>query len=350
MTRYYVSLLLSLLLLAPRGEANPGAEGPGPVDVAEAEASPGLSPTSASLRAGCRLAAIARVGLSSVYGSCDASRAVLGRKDQLQLADVCGAPANFALANLRSIYQQRANKSCGAKIQPSYSQTGARLKITGRTIDLAPDGKNDCSAMIMGVLARAGLLIRPGTPAQSIFSTQQMIQWDQGNTCFKSPVIDAQRSIQPGDIVVARIGGLGHTFMVDRAGEDPFGLRKIKSLKDCAQAPDVRNWNFTIIESTGKTDPSTGRQAGASIWRASDDYLQRARAPHLITAYRLLFRNACEAKFRKTPKPFDQSGAHGVAVKLLRHSQTKACLSPKPMEFKGENCVRSCAEDIAYGN
>lgn len=280
----------------------------------------------------------ARLGLASVYGSCEVARTAQGI-NKLPTNSSCGKPIAW-LAKTPSEIWSSATSDCRAPALPFYSsRPGQRPDdFDPDAIDLAPVGATDCSSFVSGVLCRAGLRVTPNQSACHAPRTADMVKiWGVGNSCMKPVRFSKSDSLHSGDILLAT-GDQGHILIVDRIGPDPFGLRKLKNRADCTREPDADLWDFTVIESTSK--PISGVKAGASIWSSTMDYKIRTAAGkglEIPVAYVRLWKMACLSHFsgiRSPPAKFDDEIKGG----LFRHSGKAECLED-PGKYKFENCL-----------
>lgn len=187
----------------------------------------------------------------------------------------------------------------------------------------------DCSAFISSALAAAGLKYTPQVENKPIFVRQLSYDFinpqSSGWKCFDRVSMDAQGNLSEGDILAVE----GHVVMVDRVGQDPFGLAKIDKPSSCAQI-SYKDFDFTVIQSS----PSKG-SIGINRY-AARDYL--SESDKMRVAFEKYGRAACQAHF----------SGKAVAVTdttfgLIRHKQTPECVS-KRVELAGQSCVNSCAE------
>ncbi len=239
------------------------------------------------------------------------------------------------------------NKLCkDMRALPPIYTYGGKPKVTKSEINLLVEQKTsgakfsglDCSTFISTALTAAGLRIKPGQPIQENRATStQLSNFTEKNSCFSSPTMTADTTIQPGDIIAFS----GHTFMIDTVGKDPFGLDKmkirggrIKSKQDCYNLPDdaEENFDFRIIQSAGLGSLAVSRTEASTYISKSN--LMRYVEPFMISA--------CIAKVtgQKMTSP------KNLRTALLRHrgSEVPGCLIPKNQmpHMTGEECVASC--------
>jgi len=144
-----------------------------------------------------------------------------------------------------------------------------------------------------------------------------------GLSCFAPLPSTANQELRPGDI----IANTGHVVMVDRTGADPLGIRRAKSVSECASLTSS-GFDFTIIQSS----PSKGG-IGMNRYRASS-YLSGS----MRTGMEAYARSFCRARFEgKTETLANKSQAV-----VIRHTGTPAC-QDKQMPIIGESCLASCA-------
>lgn len=261
--------------------------------------------------------------------------------ERLPSGGVCSNSAARETRSLSSLWRSNG-RSCGSSAKPHYSQRAPRMTYRRGVLDPAPNGTNDCSAFVSSIIYSSGLRVTPKQSNFVAFTTANMISWGEGGDCFKVGRFTENSSVVPGDVIVARRHGVGHVVMVDRVGEDPFGLRKIASVNDCKREPNFRDWDFTLTESTAKR--ASGIKIGPSIWDAKKSFSYSARGGnnHSARVFVDLWRSACEAKFGKPRALKFQNGTY--KSRLIRHAGNSVvgCTNPNPPELKNQDCVKSC--------
>lgn len=185
----------------------------------------------------------------------------------------------------------------------------------------------DCSAFISSGIAASGLRYKPGLENKTIYIRQNSKKFIDASTsgfsCFENVTVSKNSSIKPGDIV----GVAGHVVAVDKVGDDPFGLRLLKSTSDC-ETINYKNFDVVISQSS----PSKN---GIGINKYSaKDYLEESGK--MRTAFVSMGKQACLAYFNnKSIKP--KSADWG----FLRHKGTAECLAPQ-VHIEGESCTKKC--------
>lgn len=185
----------------------------------------------------------------------------------------------------------------------------------------------DCSAYVSSAIAVAGLRYKPGLDNKPIYIRQTSSKFidaeKSGFACFENVTVTKASSIKPGDI----IGVIGHVLTIDSMGEDPFGLKLLKSETDCSSI-NYRNFDFVVNQSS----PSKN---GIGINKyIAKDYL--GESSKMKTAFEEMGKQACTAYFQnKSIKP--KSDAWG----FLRHKGTSDCLAPR-VTMVGESCSQKC--------
>ena len=185
----------------------------------------------------------------------------------------------------------------------------------------------DCSAFISSGIAASGLRYKPGLENKPIYIRQNSRKFidasASGFACFENITVSRTSSIKPGDIV----GVIGHVVAVDKLGEDPFGLRLLKSASECGT---INYKNFDIVVS--QSSPSKN---GIGINKyAVRDYLDESGK--MRSAFVSMGKQACLAYFdNKSIKP--KSSDWG----FLRHKGTAECLAPR-VRIEGESCTQRC--------
>ena len=293
----------------------------------------------------CHIAAAGRMTLSAIYGTCQAGQTMLPNASNERLPEdgVCAGTSSSDrdLRGLQSLYNRR-ERNCGASKPPQYSQSAPRMTYQRGVIDPAPNGKNDCSAFVSSILHASGSRIRPNETSFKAYTTASIVGWGDGDDCFAIPKFTESTSLLPGDLIVGRRGRHGHVVMVDRVGADPFGLRKIGSIRQCEQQPNFRDWDFTITESTGKT--VNKRKIGPSIWDIKGSFRasSRANANHIVRAYMDLWKSACREKFGTSATTKFSSGNYRSRLLRYQGASRAQCRNSNPPKLRGEQCVQSC--------
>jgi hypothetical protein len=186
----------------------------------------------------------------------------------------------------------------------------------------------DCSAFISSALASAGLRYSPGVPNKPVFIRQISENFinpkASGWKCFDQVSVAPTSNLRPGDIMGVR----GHVVMVERVGEDPFGLARVSSRAGC-DSLSYKNYDFAVIQSS----PSKG-SIGINKY-AARDYLPESEK--MMTAFASYARAACLSKF--DGKSYNPASSN---FGLIRHNGTSSCKAPR-VELANQSCISSCA-------
>jgi cell wall-associated NlpC family hydrolase len=186
----------------------------------------------------------------------------------------------------------------------------------------------DCSGFVFSIFATSGLKLK---------STRQLkasdsVAWSSrayvdpapnGIDCLAPITVTSTNQLQAGDVVAIP----GHVFIVDQVGEDPFGVKRAKSLEDCAHL-SAENFNFTIIQSSNSLDG-----VGINRFFAADYLKDHKKFGPGMEEYA---RNACEAYLLEKPlQPKVQN------LTITRHKGTPACRADR-IPLAGESCISQC--------
>ncbi len=220
------------------------------------------------------------------------------------------------------------------KNNPLIYDYGGEPYISGNTISFQKDAGTgtkalgvDCSAYISSAIAVAGLRYKPNVNNKTIFIRQTSDKFidaaQSGFTCFKNITLTPQNSVQAGDVV----GVHGHVVTIDTVSADPFGLKLLKSAKEC-RSLNYKNFEIIITQSS----PSKN---GIGINKyAVRDYLDESSK--MRNAFVGMGEQACLAHFEKKiiqPKNTDWG--------FIRHLGTAECLAPR-VTMVGESCTQKC--------
>ncbi len=186
----------------------------------------------------------------------------------------------------------------------------------------------DCSAFVSTAAAVAGNLYSPSTtnkPFYSRFNSRDFINASvSGWGCYQNVKVSKGQWIQPGDIA----GVVGHVVMIDKVGEDPFGLSKVKNAAGCADL-NIKNFDFSVIQSS-----SVKNSLGINRFIAKDYLPESSKMMSLFLGYA---KQACLSQFDGTARNPVTSN-YGI----IRHQNTAKCLAPKVV-LTNEACVSSCS-------
>lgn len=217
---------------------------------------------------------------------------------------------------------------------PLIYDYGGEPFISGNTISFQQNAGTgtkvlgvDCSAFVSSSIAVAGLRYKPGVDNKPIFIRQTSTKFidaaQSGFTCFENVTLTSKVSVLPGDI----IGVHGHVVAIDKIGDDPFGLKLLKSANECSQI-NYKNFDITVSQSSPSKN---GIGINKYVLR---DYLDESGK--MKTAFVEMGKQACLAHFQnKTIKPSSSDWG------FLRHKGTAECLAPR-VSVAGEACTRSC--------
>ncbi|WP_409478126.1 hypothetical protein [Pseudobdellovibrio sp. HCB154] len=217
---------------------------------------------------------------------------------------------------------------------PLIYDYGGQAAISNNILDFTKNAGSgssalgiDCSAYVSASIAAGGLRYKPGVENKAVYTRQNSSKFinaaNSGFTCFSNATMQPTRSIQPGDIV----GVSGHVVLVDKIGEDPFGLKRLKSATDC-NSMSTTYFDFIVSQSS----PSKN---GIGLNRyVAKDYLRESSK--MTTAFLGIAKAACQAYFgsKNVATP---SSTYGI----LRHKGTAECLSPK-IQMAYQSCVSTC--------
>lgn len=187
----------------------------------------------------------------------------------------------------------------------------------------------DCSGFVTASYLTAGLKMSTTAAHRAVQSgaipARYYMNLESSKlTCFAyAKMVDA-RGIRPGDVLASS----GHVVMIDRVGDDPFGLVRLTSKSQCTAANiSPSRYDFTIIHSSAVMGG-----IGISRMKGKEYFSDGSEMSTAIRAYALA---ACKAKFGEvtTPKP--------STATIVRHSGRPECLD-KSIELKRSACLKSC--------
>lgn len=187
----------------------------------------------------------------------------------------------------------------------------------------------DCSGYIFSALAAAGLRVAPNkklTASQvyGINARMYMEPASNGLSCLAPVASEKSGSLKDGDILAST----GHVIMIDRVGDDPFGVNRLKSVSDCVTANvSYKNFDFDVLQSS----PVKGG-IGLDRMRASDYLAESSSMRAAMIQYAVA---ACKARLGSpsTVKPTE--------ARLVRHKLTAEC-KDTPVKLERESCVATC--------
>lgn len=216
-----------------------------------------------------------------------------------------------------------------------YDYGGSAL-IKNNVIDFSKDSGTgttalgiDCSAYVSAAVAAGGLRYKPGVENKAIYIRQNSAKFinakSSGFSCFNNVTATPSTSILPGDIVAVR----GHVVIVDKIGQDPFGLKRLKSINDCSTMTSTY-FDFSVSQSS----PSKG---GMGLNRyIAKDYMRESTK--MTEAFMGIAKASCQAYFsgKNVATP---SSNYGV----IRHNGKPECLSPR-IQMAHQSCVSQCLQ------
>lgn len=187
----------------------------------------------------------------------------------------------------------------------------------------------DCSAYVGTALATAGLKTKQSVPIRpeqaGKYSSHDFLNPEkEGLNCLQRIPLKPGETLRDGDIVAVA----GHVFMLDRIGADPFGIRGITKVEDCAKAT-YEKFDFEIFQSSPQKNG-----VGLNRFRAAD-YL-REKEGKIRSGLEKYAVQACKNRLNSvtsTPKYSDLS--------VIRHKGTAAC-TDKRVPIAREACVDAC--------
>lgn len=227
-----------------------------------------------------------------------------------------------------------ASESSCVKTTPLIYDYGGKVSSSGNTLSFFKNAGSgtaalgvDCSGYVAASIAVSGLRYKPGLVTKPIYANQSASKYidsaKSGFSCFENVTLTPAVSIKEGDIV----GVSGHVVAVDKIGADPFGLKNVNSVDDCANL-NYRNFDIVIAQSS----PSKNG-IGMNKYEVRD-YINESGK--MKTAFVEMGKQACLAKFQnKNIKP--ASSAWG----FVRHKGTADCVAERAV-LEGESCTRAC--------
>jgi hypothetical protein len=185
----------------------------------------------------------------------------------------------------------------------------------------------DCSAMVYTVMMGAGFRLKENKMfvAADVVAAQSRQFLDpesKGWNCLDSVdfAAETQEPILAGDIASMR----GHTFMIYRAGKDPYG---IENLTDCEKV-DSRNFDFDLMQSSPSKDG-----VGINVYVGKDYLLTNDTMEKGFVEYA---KNYCERKKSASTKKIKLG-----YFSLVRLSTKSSCRMPA-VALENESCVQEC--------
>lgn len=186
----------------------------------------------------------------------------------------------------------------------------------------------DCSGFVSSGILVGGLRLKKNTPNRAYFTSgvnSQMFSDPQKNglTCLK-PIENNAQMIQPGDLLAFD----GHVIMIDQVSDDPFSIKRFKSIQECIpQNINEKSFQFSIIQSS----PVFGG-LGMNRMPASEYFREDGSMKNALIQYGISY---CKAIFG-TKEVFPKWSAT-----LVRHTGESGCME-SPIDLKYENCLKQC--------
>lgn len=187
----------------------------------------------------------------------------------------------------------------------------------------------DCSGYIFSAMAASGLRLSPGKKLKAfqvngVNARMYMEPASNGLSCLEPVESRSTDTIKSGDILAST----GHIVMLERVGEDPFGIAGIKTIADCkASMISVKDFDFDILHSAPIKNGIGINRAKASYYFQEGTSMRAALISYAIAA--------CRARFG-SPSLIKPSSA-----RLVRHRMTADCVD-QPIFLDRESCVQSC--------
>lgn len=190
----------------------------------------------------------------------------------------------------------------------------------------------DCSGYVFTAMATAGLRLKEGRPLKASDSwawgsTSYVEPQNNGLTCLNKISVTPAASLRAGDIVAVQ----GHVILIDKVGEDPFGVLSIKSESDCTKITSDR-FNFTVAQSS----PSKGG-IGINYYEARDYLPTSSKMKAGLEKYAYY---SCLARLKN--KSYTPNLG---TLSVVRHKGTSECMAPR-VKMAREGCIQSCSSLI----
>ncbi len=187
----------------------------------------------------------------------------------------------------------------------------------------------DCSGFVFTSLAAGGLRLREGkqmkaSEVENYPARSYMDPVDSGYTCLAKAKMGKKSGwIQPGDIMATKY----HVAIVERVGEDPFGILKNK---DC----DISYKDFDFVIAQSSPDQNN---VGINKYEARE-YLSIFKHFQFKNGLEEYAKNACEAYYQGK-----ETVTNSSSFSVVRHKMTPGCLQPE-IKLDGQSCIQSCPE------
>ena len=191
----------------------------------------------------------------------------------------------------------------------------------------------DCSGFVVAALAASGLRVKRNHPIGNnmVGLSSWMLKDPEGShlSCLQKIYSDNRYPLLAGDIISAK----GHVIVIERVYKDPvsglpdpFGLSKARSSEDCTQIKSLRQFQFSILQSTSEFN-------GMGINRI---HIKDTAHEQLTSGLLQYAKNACYKKFRVSAK----KPVYNITVS--RHIQSAQCMEEE-WHLVGEECLQNCS-------
>ena len=222
--------------------------------------------------------------------------------------------------------------------QPLIYDYGGEPSVANNTLNFfqnAGDGSKttlgiDCSAYVSSAIAAAGFRYKPGVDNKAVFVRQNSAKFisakNSGFTCFDNITLTPSETIKPGDIA----GVHGHVVMVDKVSADPFGIKKLSNISQCANI-SIDNFDFTISQSSPEKNGM-----GINKFIAKDYLAAKSFDGKMRVLFTEMAKAQCQAYFgNKMVKPLNTEWG------IIRHNGKPECLAPR-IQMVSQSCVSQC--------
>ena len=229
----------------------------------------------------------------------------------------------------------------GSKAKPSGNNEWSLDQAGPGVIPSSAEASGiDCSGMISLALGSQGLKFTTNEKNYSQRSTTGFNDLlGKSNSCLKHAPFSGSTTILAGDMVNTK---KGHIIMIDSVGDDPFGIKKVKSEGGSCNDISVVDFDFTYIHS----GPAKGN-IGPSRVEA------KAGGTGHIDKLLVVAREACEKGNQEysSEKISNSANLGSKSFSIIRHdSENSDCISDQKQKIQGESCIKQCTEDIEGNN
>ncbi len=229
------------------------------------------------------------------------------------------APSCFSVKDKPLVYDYGGEPAIQSNSLNFFTDAGTGTTILGI----------DCSAFVSSAVAVAGMRYSPKVSNKTIFvrqSSGDFVDPVKSNwKCFDRITVKPKVSLMAGDIMAV----YGHVVIIDRVGEDPFGIRNIQNATNCVNV-SYKNFDFTIMQSSPiKNSIGLGKII-------AKDYL--GDETKMRTGFEKYGYYACLAKFNNK----DYKPALDIAG-IIRHKGTPECFDTR-VTLARESCIAQCKE------